>query len=81
MDDIVVARGGFSSQYRGKRVSVHAGQTARVGHWVVSLNPELWRPIRVDYDMPSESEKRGPGRPPKVEQAVEAAKASKPAAD
>lgn len=62
-DDILVARSGFSAVSRkGEHVRVKPGETARVGHWVVSLNPQLWKPLDVTYELPRPAvPKRRPG--------------------
>lgn len=59
-DDILVAKHGFSAYDRksGEHIRVMDGQTARVGHWLIDLNPELWHPLRVDYESPTKREER-----------------------
>lgn len=66
-DDIYRAKSGFSAYHNGERISVCAGKTVRVGHWVLALYPDAFAPLVVDYDLPPEPApvKRGPGRPPK----------------
>lgn len=57
-DDIYVATSGYSAYYKGDRVSVHAGETARAGHWVVELNPNAWKLQEVDYEGDVKEDKR-----------------------
>lgn len=67
-DEIYVARTGFSSYYKGQRVSVHAGDTVRAGHWLLQLAANVFEPQKVTYEYVAPAEpKRGPGRPPKSE--------------
>lgn len=57
-DDIYVARSGFSAfdPKTGEHIRVMEDQLARAGHWLIEINPQLWRPIRVDYESPSKRE-------------------------
>ena len=50
-DVYVPIDGGFVAEVDGSPVNFHSNMRVREGHWLLEKYPELFEPIRVQYDV------------------------------
>lgn len=68
-EDIYIATHSFTTYYEGRRVMIRRGRTrVRLGHPLIEMHPEYFKPIDVHYDVEMATagpgERRGDSVPP-----------------
>lgn len=57
-DGIYVAKGARYVEHDGRTIIIRPGATVREGHPLLKAHPDLFEPIRVQYDLEQKTETR-----------------------